>query len=398
MGRFGGAEKLTILHSINLKKLGFHVKLFYGGPIISDWEERARSEVPMEYFPFAFTKSTPNLQKSSELLKKLDGFDIVFVHHHVDPILAFFLAKFLKKRLVWYCGEPLRALWEDRLSGISYKALASSVRATSAASYGKMITSTLLSSASYDFSVHFLRTLDMSTARRYQMIIANSYYTKDVIKKLYHLDLDIPVVYPGVDARLNANPHADPNAGGSTCDYILTVGAMIPIKNYTNLLKAFRYLPPKVKSALKLVIIGDGPLRGHIQSLISSLGLRRNVTIKARVTEYELADYYNGCSFIVHPTLHEPFGLVPLEAALFGKPSIVSNLGGMKEFVTPEETGIVVNPLDPKEVAGAISRLIEDDQLAYEMGTRARDRVLKEFCVEKSTEKIAAILNETVGN
>ncbi|MEM2876256.1 MAG: glycosyltransferase, partial [Candidatus Bathyarchaeia archaeon] len=83
----------------------------------------------------------------------------------------------------------------------------------------------------------------------------------------------------------------------------------------------------------------------------------------------------------------------PLEAALFCKPSIVSNVGGTMEFVVPNKTGIVVNPLNPEEIAESMRLLIEDTDLAVKMGLEARERAVKRFNVEDSTKKIASTLN-----
>ncbi len=388
LGRFGGAAKIAILHSINLNRLGFQVELFYGGPIIDEWKKRACSEIQMNPLPLGVPTSVHNILKIRETIRILKSFDVVLISHVICPFLAYYLGKFLGSRLVWYCGEPLRALWEDQLSGISYKTLSCTVRPTSDAFYGKMLTSVFLSDALYDTSIKILRALDVRTTHSYRNIIANSHYIGEVIKKLYRLDQNVPIAYPGIDPK----QYSQFNINHKPSDYILAVGAMIPMKNHINLLKAWHYLPPKCKPTLKLVIVGDGPLKGLVRSTIHKLGLKK-VMIKASLSEDELACYYRNCRFIVHPAIYEPFGLVPLEAAFFGKTSIVSDLGGTKEFVIDGETGILVDPWNPKEIASVMMCLIDDVQLARKMGGKAQDRVLKEFTIEKSSKKIAAILN-----
>jgi len=394
LGRFGGGEKLTILHSINLKRMGFDVDLFYGGPINEDWRCRVASEVNLRDFPFAISNSSPDIKNLFKIARWLEEFDVILFHHHVDPISAFLLTNLIKKEIIWYCGEPLRALWEDWLSGNSYKALGVSVKATSSKHYGKIVTKVFLSSALYGITVNLLRSLDVATVINFKEIVANSYYTRKVVSRLYRINGEVPVIHPGVDLNLNSNHLLDPDPDPKEEDYkILSVGAMIPMKNYPNIIRAFSYLPQKLKSSLKLIIIGDGPERKNIRSLISKLNLKKHVIIRRKVTERELEGFYRECRFVVNTTLHEPFGLVPLEAALFCKPSIVSNIGGMKEFVVPEKTGIVVDPLNPKEISRSMQRLIEDENLAIKMGLKARERVIKKFRVEDSTKKIASILD-----
>jgi phosphatidylinositol alpha-1,6-mannosyltransferase len=78
-----------------------------------------------------------------------------------------------------------------------------------------------------------------------------------------------------------------------------------------------------------------------------------------------------------------------VEAALYGKPSIVSNNGGTAEFVLHGENGLLVNPYNQNDVANAMECLIKDEQLTAKMGFKARDRALSEFTIEKSTENLA---------
>ena len=389
LGRFGGAEKTAILHGIYMKKLGFDAELFYDGPLPPDWKKRARSNMIINTLPFGFPPSFKGFRDIEKLLLRLKYFDVVLVHHHICPFLAYYLTLFLKTKLVWYSGEPLRALWENQLTGISSKELSSTIKPTSKECYGKSSTSILLSNILYDFSINFLRAVDKKTAKRYAHIIVNSNYTRNVIKTLYNLKHQITVAYPGIEiVQQNWNCGND-----SLNNYILAIGAMIPMKNYINLLKAYHQLPQKYRSAVKLVIIGDGPLKEKIQSLAHELGLS-NLIFQSHIDEDELVSHYRNCRFIVHLALHEPFGLVPIEAALFGKPSIVSNQGGTKEFIRHGENGFLVNPQDPKEVAKYMKCLIEDEELTAEMGSIAKERALKEFTIEKSTEQLMEALKQ----
>jgi len=373
-----------------MKKLGFDAELFYDGPLHPDWKKRAHSNMALNTLPFGFPPSFKGFRNIEKLIRRLKSFDVVLVHHHICPFLAYYLTLFIKTKLVWYSGEPLRALWENQLTGITSKELSSTIRPTSTECYGKSLTSLFLSNILYDFSINLLRAIDKKTAKRYTKIIVNSNYTRKIIKTLYNLKQQITVTYPGIEiGQQNKN-----YVNYSSNNYILAIGAMIPMKNHINLLRAYHQLPPKYRSTVKLVIIGDGPLKEKIQSLADKLGLS-NLIFQSHVDEQELTSYYKNCKFIVHLALHEPFGLVPIEAALFGKPSIVSNQGGTKEFIRHGENGFLVDPYDPKDVAKYMKCLIEDEQLTAEMGSRAKERALKEFTIEKSTEKIIEALKQS---
>jgi phosphatidylinositol alpha-1,6-mannosyltransferase len=75
----------------------------------------------------------------------------------------------------------------------------------------------------------------------------------------------------------------------------------------------------------------------------------------------------------------EGFGIVYLEAGLFGRPAIGSRSGGVTDAVRHEETGLLVDPGDAPGLAAAIRRLRDDPDLAERLGSRGRERVLGEF-------------------
>ncbi len=343
--------------------------------------------MPLNTLPFGFPPSFKGFREIKKLIRHLKSFDVVLVHHHIEPFMAYYLTVFLKTKLVWYCGEPLRALWENQLSGITSKELSSTTRPTSIECYGKFLTILFLSDSLYNSSINFLRAIDKQTARRYTRIIANSNYTREVIKTLYDLNHQIPVAYPGIEVEQQTQN--DVNQGSN--NYMLAIGAMIPMKNHINLLRAYHQLPPKYRSTVKLVIIGDGPLKGKIHSTAHKLGLN-DLIFRSYVDERELTSYYKNCKFIVQLALHEPFGLVPIEAAFFGKPSIVSKQGGTKEFIRHGDNGFLVNPYNPDDVAKNMKWLIEDEQLTSEMGLKAKETALKEFTIEKSTRALVEAL------
>jgi len=380
LGRFGGGEKIAVLHSLYMKKMGLDVELFYNGPMPDEWKRRVQLGVPLKVLPFGLTKSIRELNK---LMNHLKSFDIILVNHHICPFLAFYLSIFFKSKLVWYCGEPLRPLWENYISGIDYRELKCTVRSTSLEVYGSFFTSLFLSNGLYDMSVSFLKAVDKLTIPRFHTIVANSNYTREVVKRIYGLNGFVPVVYPGVERRLDSQNTASRNVRR----YILSVGAMTPLKNHAALLKAFDILSCKRGLKVKLVIVGNGPLENELRSLARKFGLK-NVIFESWVSERKLNNYYAGCMFIVHLAYHEPFGLVPIEAALHGKPSIVSVGGGTSEFVVHGKNGFVVDPNRPEEIADHIGYLIENGKIRAEMGLKAKERALKGFTIEKSTENL----------
>ena len=84
----------------------------------------------------------------------------------------------------------------------------------------------------------------------------------------------------------------------------------------------------------------------------------------------------------------EGFGMVYLEASLFGLPIVASNSGGVPEAVLDKKTGLIVDPENKYNISQAIIKLLEDKNLAIELAKKGKQRILREFKWEKQLEKI----------
>jgi len=175
-----------------------------------------------------------------------------------------------------------------------------------------------------------------------------------------------------------------PNYGNG--DYVLAVGALLPNKNHHDLLEAMSLLkePPTLR------IVGDGQESSNLKDQAQKLGVETE--FDSLVTGEELCRLYEGSLFVVVPSLSEPFGMTALEAALAGKTSVVTELGGTKEFVLDQQTGLVVNPRETKSFASAMELLLDDRDLRTSMGQRARERALESFTPESSAMALSRAL------
>ena len=147
-----------------------------------------------------------------------------------------------------------------------------------------------------------------------------------------------------------------------------------------------------LKEPPALRIVGDGQERTSLKDQAQKLGLETQ--FDPLVTGEELCRLYEGSFFVVVPSLSEPFGMTALEAALAGKPSVVTELGGTKEFVLDQETGLVVNPRKIHSFASAMGQLLDDKDLRKSMGERARERALEAFTPERSAFALGRALGK----
>lgn len=142
-----------------------------------------------------------------------------------------------------------------------------------------------------------------------------------------------------------------------------------------------------------LVYMGEGPALEAWKALAVELGVGDDVIF----TGYrEDADELVGDAAVaVVPSVWaEAFGLAALEPMARGVPVIASRVGGLPEVVVDGETGLLVSPGDESALAGAIRRLLGDEEERREMGRRARERVEEHFSWEEQIGKITALLQE----
>ncbi len=130
--------------------------------------------------------------------------------------------------------------------------------------------------------------------------------------------------------------------------FVLCVSRLLPYKNVDAVVEAFASLPGE-----RLVIAGGGPEEQSLRALAGS-----NVTFAGRVSDAELRWLYASCRLLVAAS-HEDFGLTPLEAACFGKPTAALRWGGYLDTIEEGLTGILFDEPSPGEIAAAIRRGLE---------------------------------------
>src|SRR3989441_8195456 len=379
-GRFGGAERLALSHYIEMRRRGQDVTFYYTGTMSQGWEDRLEGE-SIRSIPTAIVNRPKRFRLLRKFMEELKQYDKIIIHHHVEPVLAFYLSKILGPRIVWYSGSVFELAWEEIITGVDYRRISPPVRRTGGEFYGGLLAKMLLSDQLYGLTARVAKIVDIETVRGYGKVIANSFFLSEFLKRVYRLGETPSVVYPAADPlleQLASKNHAEEE------DYMLIVGSLIPLKNVESMIRAAAH----VRSS-KIMVIGDGQEMSNLKDLGSDL----DVPIEFMGTidrEEDLAQAYGGCQFLVHLSLYEPFGLTPLEAALFSKPSIVTNHGGPPEVVVDGVTGYIVDPLDHQFIGSKMTELLDNDTLRREMGRRARKNIVEKFTLKRSTEQFLA--------
>jgi glycosyltransferase involved in cell wall biosynthesis len=119
-----------------------------------------------------------------------------------------------------------------------------------------------------------------------------------------------------------------------------------------------------------LDIIGDGPASSDVERLFEPL--RDRVTFHGQIDDrQDLARFYAGADMLVWPAVNEAFGMVFLEAALQGCPSVAGDFGGVGTVVADGRTGLLTRPGDTADFAAAVARLLRDKPLQQALSAQA---------------------------
>lgn len=179
---------------------------------------------------------------------------------------------------------------------------------------------------------------DRAAAASASRYLVNSAAVRERVQSLY-----------GIDAEVVSAPHAADPAGASRpldsleSGFLLCVSRLLPYKNVGALLGALELLP-----AERMVVVGDGPERGRLER-----SAPRNVTFVGTVDDEVLRWLYANSVALLSAS-YEDYGLTPLEAAAFGRPSVVLHFGGFLDTVESGTTGIFFDRPEPAAIADAI--------------------------------------------
>ena len=155
---------------------------------------------------------------------------------------------------------------------------------------------------------------------------------------------------------------------GLPARYALYVGSLEPRKNLLGLLEAWRQLPV-ADWGLSLALAGGSGRQFQAVDLVNK---QPSVVIAGYVSDADLPAVYAGARLFVYPSLYEGFGLPVLEAMACGTPVVCSNTTSLPEVIG--DAGVLVDPIDPAEIAAGIRSVIEDPAFAAQLRQRGLER------------------------
>jgi len=179
---------------------------------------------------------------------------------------------------------------------------------------------------------------------------------------------------------------------------VLSTARLVPKKGLPTLLRACAELVA-AGAPLECRILGDGPLRGELESLASRLGLGDRVSFPGFVAQSEVIEHLRWASMVVLPSVEQPSGDrdgVPnalVEALAMAVPVVSTAVSAIPELVADGREGLLVPPDDPGALADAMRRIGESAELGQRLGRCGRERVLSGYDLGRTTARMVELLD-----
>jgi glycosyltransferase involved in cell wall biosynthesis len=210
---------------------------------------------------------------------------------------------------------------------------------------------------------HFLLTAVLAVNEDIRESLVNDHH---IAKEL------IRVIPPGINLERFQAREEPAGRINDRLPVIGTVGRLDPLKGFHYFISAARKVIDRKWEAL-FVIVGEGEEERHLRQQVKEMEIEKYVTFAPPMPD--IVDLYRGFDIVVVPTLRGGVGLAALEAMAMAKPVVASKVGEILHVVADKRTGFLVPEGDSDQLADRIIKLLEDPELAAELGRAARRRV-----------------------
>lgn len=246
------------------------------------------------------------------------------------------------------------------------------------------------------FNILYLKTIGKWTLKSADKIICYTQIEKDKLANMLKIDGEkIRVIPNGVDTDLfRPDPNNNKRSNQSNAITILWVGRFVRGKGVEFIIHAAKILVKEVPD-LKILLVGDGPLKEKIEGLIERFNLKKNVIIKEKIPNDNMPEVYQKSDIFVLPSLNEGVPKTLLEAMACGKPVVLSEFPHLEELI--KNAGLTFSKGDVHALADKIMSLIRDRELAKELGNTGRKKIVEEHSWENTVSKTIELYEEVAG-
>ena len=231
------------------------------------------------------------------------------------------------------------------------------------------------------------RLMTRTAMRRAKYVTAGSRYLQNRAEQ--RLNKPVSRLPLGVDiARFSPDDARGPTSGSTL---LLSVASLVPVKDHSTLLAAFAATRELFPDA-RLSLVGDGPLRESLRRRAEELGVADSVTFHGDLSHDRLPDLYRSADLCVLSSRFEAQGMVALEAAACGTPTIGTRVGVIPELIGNDAVAV-------SDAAGLTQRmlcLLQYRSRLCKLGAQALSTVRSEFTLEVTTERLFGLYLDTI--
>ena len=250
------------------------------------------------------------------------------------------------------------------------------------------------------FRVRYRWQLNHAAGNAAKIIAISEDSKKDIVNYLGVDPQKVIVAYPGFDSRL-FKPESDLQKVQKFKEkyalgdqYILFMGAWNARKNIIRIIEAFELLKNEHGIKHKLVLAGKRAWKDEIIfEKIKSSPFNSEIIIPGYLPYESVPVLMSGADMFIFPSLHEGFGIPPLEAMACGTPVITSGVSSLPEVVG--DAGLLVDPYNVSDIASAMYRLISEPGLRETMIGKGLERA-RLFSWERTARTVLSVLEQTV--
>lgn len=177
-------------------------------------------------------------------------------------------------------------------------------------------------------------------------------------------------------------------------DYVIgTAGRLVPIKGLDIFLEMASHMI-KSSGKVKFLVVGDGPLRGDLEKKAVDLNIQNDVRFLG--FRDDIVNIMNCLDIFVVSSINEGIPMAVLEVMGMGIPVVATRVGGLKEIIEHNKSGLFVEAGDYRGLADACLSVLEQPNLRASLGAGARERIAAEFYPHIQRESILKIYGEVL--